>query len=37
MMTTTHTTPPPYQLLARLSLCDGVAVDDARLALQQLC
>lgn len=27
----------PYTLIARLGLCDGVAADDARLALQQLC
>lgn len=36
-MMTTPATPSPYQLIAHLGLCDGVAVEDARQALQQLC
>lgn len=36
-MMTTPATPSPYQLVAHLGLCDGVAVEDARQALQQLC
>lgn len=36
-MMTPPATPSPYQLIAHLGLCDGVAVEDARQALQQLC